>query len=154
LHVEKAAMKSPLLVAATLFALPAAAFAQVSHSRAYVTGPLVAPAAPAYVEPYYSPNACTDLQSRKAVLDDEKVTYDRERDQLDAENARLADQLRNLNSADAAAVAAYNARSDAHNQRVAEHNRRVADMNEAVAQLTADIANATPYCRFAWNYGY
>jgi hypothetical protein len=131
--------------------VPAAAFAQVSHSRAYITGPLVAPAAPVYVEPYSS-SACTDLQQRKAVLDDEKVTYDRERDDLDAENARLADELRNLNSADPAAVAAYNARSDDHNQRVAEHNRRVADMNEAVAQLTADIANATPYCRFAWNY--
>jgi len=139
------------LLAATVAIVPAAAFAQVSHSRAYVTGPLVAPAAPVYVEPYTS-SACSDLQQRKAVLDDEKVTYDRERDDLDAENARLAEELRNLNSADPAAVAAYNARSDDHNQRVAEHNRRVADMNEAVAQLTGDIANATPYCRFAWNY--
>lgn len=146
-------MKRTSLVAVLVLAAPAAAFAQVSHSRAYITGPLVAPSEPAYVEPYPSA-ACSDLESRKAALDDEKVTYDRERDQLDRENARLAEDLRNLDSRDAAAVAAYNARSDAHNRRVAEHNQRVADMNDSVAQLSADIANATPYCRFAWNGGY
>ena len=146
-------MKPRTLVAMVVLAAPAAAFAQVSHSRAYITGPLVAPSEPAYVEPYPA-SACSDLESRKAMLDDQKVTYDRERDQLDGENARLAEELRDLDSRDAAAVAAYNARSDAHNRRVAEHNQRVADMNDAVAQLSGDIANATPYCRFAWNYGY
>jgi hypothetical protein len=86
------------------------------------------------------------------VLEDEKVSYDRQRDQLDAEAADLARELRNLDSTDAVAVAAYNARSDAHNRAVAEHNRRVADMNDAVARLTGELADATPYCRFAWNY--
>ena len=145
-------MNVRILVAAIAVAAPAAAFAQVSHSRAYITGPVVVPNEPAYVVPARPyPAECSDLQSRKAVLDDEKVTYDRERDQLDAENAALARELRNLDSHDTAAVAAYNARSDDHNRRVAEHNQRVAEMNDAVADLTSDIANAQPYCGFAWN---
>ena len=145
-------MKSRTLLAAVALAMPAAAFAQTSYSRAYVTGPVVVPNEPAYVvpaQPY--PTACSELQERKAVLDDEKVSYDRERDQLDAENAQLSRELRNLDSRDPTAVASYNARSDDHNRRVAEHNRRVAAMNDAVASLTADLANAQPYCRFAWN---
>lgn len=142
-------MKSRTLLAAVALALPAAAHAQVSHSRATITGPVVVPAEPAYVESAYP---CGDLQRRKSLLDDEKVTYDRRREQLDAEAADLAHQMRNLDSTDVAAVAEYNARSDAHNRRVAEHNRDVADMNDAVARLTTDLANATPYCRFAWNY--
>ena len=145
-------MTSRTLLAAVALAMPAAAFAQTSYSRAYVTGPVVVPNEPAYVVPAEpTPSVCSDLQERKAVLDDEKVTYDRERDQLDAENAELARELRNLDSHDTAAVAAYNARSDEHNRRVAEHNRRVAEMNDAVASLTADLANAQSYCRFAWN---
>jgi len=145
-------MNVRILLAAIAVAAPTAAFAQVSHSRAYITGPVVVPNEPDYVvpaQPY--PSECTDIRQRKAVLDDEKVTYDRERDQLDAENAELARELRNLDSHDTAAVAAYNARSDEHNRRVAEHNRRVAGMNDAVAELTSDIANAQPYCGFAWN---
>ncbi|HXS51595.1 MAG TPA: hypothetical protein VN782_03610 [Usitatibacter sp.] len=145
-------MTSRTLVAVIALVAPAAAFAQVSHSRAYITGPVVVPNEPAYVvpaQPY--PSACTDLQDRRAMLDDEKVTYDRERDQLDAENAQLTQELRNLDSRDSVAVAAYNARSDDHNRRVAAHNRRVAEMNDAVARLTSDLANAQPYCRFAWN---
>ncbi|HUJ01663.1 MAG TPA: hypothetical protein VLY46_15595 [Usitatibacter sp.] len=145
-------MNLRILLAAIALAAPAAAFAQVSHSRAYIAGPLAAPDEPAIAAPARPyPAQCADLQQRKAVLDDEKVTYDHERDRLDAENARLAQELRNLDSTDTAAVAAYNARSDEHNRRVAEHNRRVADMNQAVAQLTEDLADAQPYCRFAWN---
>ena len=140
------------LIAVLALAAPAAGLAQVSHSRAYITGPVVVPNEPDYVVPA-EPHAsrCADLQERKAVLDDEKVTYDRELDQLDAESARLAQELRNLDSTDPTAVAAYNARSDDHNRRVAEHNRRIADMNDAVAQLSQDLANAQPYCRFTWN---
>src|SRR6185437_11231604 len=91
------AMTSRTLVTVIALVAPAAAFAQVSHSRAYITGPVVVPNEPAYVvpaQPY--PSACTDLQDRRAMLDDEKVTYDRERDQLDAENAQLTQELRNL----------------------------------------------------------
>lgn len=143
-------MNARILLAAVVVAAPAAAFAQVSHSRAYITGPVVVPNEPAYVEP--APRAaCGDLQQRAAVLDDEKVTYDHERDQLDAENARLSRELRSLDSRDSAAVAAYNEESDEHNRRVAEHNRGVADLNDASAELSSDIANAQPYCRFAWN---
>lgn len=144
-------MKTPVLVAALVAALPIAVQAQVSHSRAAITGPVVIPAEPAYIAPAPS-YPCSDLQRRRNVLEDEKVSYDRQRDQLDAEAADLARELRNLDSTDAVAVAAYNARSDAHNRAVAEHNRRVADMNDAVARLTGELADATPYCRFAWNY--
>jgi hypothetical protein len=145
-------MKTPLILAAALAALPiAAGAAEISRSQALITGPVVIPAEPAYVAPAPAP-VCSDIEQRKAVLDDEKVTYDRERDQLDAEAARLAREYDNLDRTDTVAVAAYNARSDEHNRQVAAHNARVADMNYAVAQLTADIANATPYCRYAWNY--
>ncbi len=142
-------MKNSILFAVLAMALPVAAHAQVSYSHATITGPVVVPAEPAYVVPSYP---CGDLQQRKAALDDEKVSYDRQRDRLDAEAARLARDLRDLDSTDAIAVAAYNARSDEHNRRVAEHNRNVADMNDAVARLTTDLANAAPVCRFAWNY--
>ena len=146
-------MNTRTLIALLALAAPSAALAQVSYSHAAITGPVVVPneAAPYVVPAEPESSRCTDLQQRKAVLDDEKVTYDRERDQLDAENAQLARELRNLDSTNPAAVAAYNAQSDDHNRRVAEHNRRVAEMNDAVAQLTTDLADAQPYCRFAWN---
>ena len=132
------------LVAILAVAAPAAALAQRAYSHAYISPPVVYPAEPVYpVQPAYP---CSDLERQKAVLDDEKVTYDRVRDQLDAEGARLNDDLRHLDSTNTSAVADYNARSDEHNRRVADHNRRVAEMNEQVAHLTADIANATPYC--------
>ena len=56
-------MNVRILLAAVAFA-PAAALAQVSHSRAYITGPVVVPNEPAYVvpaQPAY-PSACADLQ--------------------------------------------------------------------------------------------
>jgi multidrug resistance efflux pump len=145
-------MKTPMILAAALAALPmAAGAAEISRSQAVITGPVAIPTEPAYVLPG-APEVCSDIEQRKAVLDDEKVTYDHERDQLDAEAARLAREYDNLDRTDTVAVAAYNARSDEHNRQVAAHNARVADMNYAVAQLTADIANATPACRYAWNY--
>src|SRR5512142_611781 len=141
-------MKSATVLAVLCIAAPAAALAQTTYSRAAVTSPTVVPAEPAY--PVYSPTVypCAELESQRVMLDDEKLAYDRELNALDAESARLADELRNLDHTDTAAVAAYNARSDEHNRSVAEHNRRVADMNDAVARLTADIANATPYCNY------
>ena len=137
-------MRSAPFLAVLCIAAPAAAFAQTSYSRAAVTGPAVVPAEPAYT--YSAPYSCGELDRRKGILGDEKLDYDRERDGLDTEGARLNDELRRLDSTDTAAVADYNARSDDHNRRVADHNRRVAAMNEQVALLTADIANATPYC--------
>jgi Skp family chaperone for outer membrane proteins len=138
-------MRSATILAVLCIAAPAAALAQTSYSRAAVTGPAVVPAEPAYPA-YSAPYSCADLERQSAMLESEKVDYDRQLERLDAEGARLADELRRLDNTNAAAVADYNTRSDAHNRRVAEHNRRVADMNDAVARVTADIANATPYC--------
>jgi multidrug resistance efflux pump len=138
-------MRSATILAVLCMAAPAAALAQTSYSRAAVTGPAVVPAEPAYPA-YSAPYSCAELERQSAMLESEKVDYDRQRDRLDTEGARLSDELRRLDNRDVAAVADYNARSDAHNRRVAEHNRRVADMNDAVARVTADIANATPYC--------
>jgi hypothetical protein len=138
-------MRSARVLAVLCLAAPAAALAQTSYSRAAVTGPVVVPAEPVY-RTYAAPYSCGELDRQTAMLDDEKLDYDRERDGLDAEGARLSDELRGLDNTNPAAVADYNARSDTHNRRVAEHNRRVADMNDAVARVTADIANAAPYC--------
>ena len=139
-------MRTATILAVLCIAAPAAALAQTSYSRAAVTGPVAVPVEPAY--PAYAPTGypCAELEQQSALLDDEKLDYDRERDRLDTEGARLADELRRLDNTNAAAVVDYNLRSDTHNRRVAEHNRRIADMNDAVARLTADIASATPYC--------
>jgi hypothetical protein len=137
-------MRSATILAILCVAAPAAAFAQRSYSHAYISPPVVLPAEPVYpAQPAYP---CSELERQKGVLDDEKVTYDRQRDQLDSEGARLSGELRQLDSTNTTAVADYNARSDEHNRRVADHNRRVAEMNDQVARLSADIANAAPYC--------
>ena len=95
-------MKLAPMLAAALLAAPLAAFAQVEHSQATIIGPAYAPV---YPSPYASDCAARqdDLARRKAVLDDERVTDDHERDQLDSEAATLNAELRSLDSGNAAA---------------------------------------------------
>jgi hypothetical protein len=86
------------------------------------------------------------LSERQAALDRETAAADDEAAAIANAGARLADELRTLDSRDVGAVAAYNARSDAHNRRVADHNRRVADMNGRTARLNDDSARLDTLC--------
>jgi len=153
-------MKLAPLFAAALLASPVAALAQVEHSQAAIIGPAYIAPAPQYAPGYPSSYAadCADrqdsLQRSKNVLDDERVTDDRERDQLDSEAATLNSELRSLDSTNAGAVADYNARSADHNRRVNEHNQRVADMNSRAAQVAGEIADANRYCANVGFYRY
>jgi hypothetical protein len=126
------------LAAIAVLALPAAAMAQVSYSRAWI------------VEGRPVGSVCADredsLFDRKATLDREKMDNDAELASIEREGAILQGELRQLDHTNARAVEDYNARSDAHNRRVAAHNRRVANMNAAVADLTADINDSASYC--------
>ena len=126
------------LAAIALLAVPAAAMAQVSYSRAWI------------VEDRPVGAVCSDreesLFDRKAMLDREKMDNDAELAAIDREGAMLEGELRQLDHSNLAAVEDYNARSDAHNRRVAAHNRRVAEMNAQVANLSADINDASGYC--------
>jgi hypothetical protein len=131
--------------ALVLLALPSAAVAQVSYSRAWIP------------EGRAVGSICSDredvLAGRKDSLDREKMDNDAELASIEREGAGLNAELRSLDRADMAAVEDYNARSDAHNRRVAAHNRRVANMNAAAGDLTADMADAAQYCTsrgWAW----
>ncbi len=141
-------MKYAIALAAAALAAPFAANADNSYSHATITGP-----APAYVAVPVRPyrfevcDARTDsLWDRKAMLERDKAGIDREGTQISRESAQVAQQLRNLDSTDTVAVAAYNARSGALNERVDLHNRDVANLNNAVALLNADSADLTAFC--------
>jgi hypothetical protein len=144
---ERTTMKPATAFALVMLAVPAAATAQVSYSRAWIPpGPSVAPS-----------RACADRQDvltdRKLSLDREKRDNDAELAAIEDEGAQLAGELRSLDNSNANAVDDYNARSNAHNRRVAAHNRRVADMNAAVADLNADLGDASQYCTSrGWNW--
>lgn len=86
------------------------------------------------------------LAERHAALEHDRADSDDEAAAIASAGARLADELRNLDSADVGAVAAYNARSAAHNQRVQEHNRRVAELNGRAARLNGDSARLDTLC--------
>jgi hypothetical protein len=120
----------------------ASSFADVSYSRARIAEPF--PVIQSELA------ACLDrrdsLADRKAFLDLEKKTIDRESDAIERTGATLAADLRALDNRDNAAVAAYNARSDEQNRRVAAHNRRVADMNSAASLYNGDSADMQAYC--------
>lgn len=126
--------------AAAIFvlAVPSAAMAQVTYSRAWI------------VEGRPLGSICSDreesLFDRKAMLDGDKRDNDAELASIDREGAMLEGELRQLDHTNTAAVEDYNARSDAHNRRVAAHNRRVAEMNAQVADLSADINDSANYC--------
>src|SRR5688572_23280597 len=108
---------------------------------------LAALAAPvAYAQTYYYPRndyplareelrGCMSrdetLAARRAELDAEKRMNDREAESIARANEALANELRRVNPADAAAVAAHNARTAEHNARVDAHNLRVNDQNTA-----------------------
>lgn len=135
---------NPRIPLVLLALAPAAALADVSYSRAEIVPPARVAVVPQRL------HVCdlqqNDLYARKAAIDDDQRYIDRERDAIDREAGQLADELRNLNNADATAVAAYNARSAAHNQRVADHNQYVAATNRAAALLNGDSADFLAYC--------
>ena len=134
---------TPRLALATLLAAPVMALAQVSISEIRIVPD---PSLPADAR-----RACIDrvngLHDRRGLLDEEKLFVDRENDSLAINGERLAAELRSLNNADPAAVAAYNARSDEHNRRVEAQNRRVSQHNSRVASFNADATNAVRFCR-------
>jgi hypothetical protein len=126
-------MKTTILVLAAL-AAPAVATAQ-SYSYPMTRGELA---------------ECMDrdafMRDKLAGLDRERLANDRETDSIAREGARLADELRTLDSTNARAVASYNARSEAHNRRVQEHNRKVADMNARAGMHNGAAADLTARC--------
>ena len=86
------------------------------------------------------------LASRRAELDAEKRLSDREGQSIARANETLAEELRRVNPADTAAVAAHNARTAAHNARVDAHNLRVNDQNAAARTLNNDRADFQSTC--------
>lgn len=86
------------------------------------------------------------IAARQERVEREKAMRDAETDAITREGARLADELRALDSADLAAVASYNARSAEHNRRVHDHNRRIADLNGRTALLNGDSARLDALC--------
>ncbi|MGE5094135.1 MAG: hypothetical protein ACM3SO_03295 [Betaproteobacteria bacterium] len=139
-------MNTAKALAVLVLALPPAAVAQVSYSRAWIV-----PERPVGA-------TCADredvLADRKASLDREKMDNDAELAAIEREGAMLEGELRALDRTNVGAVEDYNARSDAHNRRVAAHNRRVAGMNAAAADLTAELADAAQFCTsrgWVWN---
>lgn len=86
------------------------------------------------------------MAARHQRLDREKAAADAETDAVSQAGERLADELRNLDSSDLPAVAAYNARSAEHNRRVHDHNRRIADLNARTALLNGDSARLDSLC--------
>lgn len=133
----------PMLAAAVAFAAPAAV-AQVTYSEARIAprGPDVLT-----VEELRTCMARDEsLAQRQDRLLREKAVIDREARAIGLEGSRLADELRALDSRDAAAVAAYNARSAEHNRRVEAHNRFVAESNARGALLNGDSARVDALC--------
>lgn len=86
------------------------------------------------------------LAARHERVDRYKAQVDADTDAVARAGARLADELRALDSRDVAAVAAHNARSAEHNRRVHEHNRRVAELNDRTARLNGDSARMDAHC--------
>ena len=123
---------------------------------------LAALAAPvAYAQTYYPPRndyplareelrdcmARDDtLAARHSDLEAEKSMNDREAESIARANAALADELRRLDPADTAAVAAHNARTADHNARVDAHNLRVNDQNAAARRLNDARADFQSTC--------
>lgn len=87
-----------------------------------------------------------DLARRDAELAGEKRLNDREGASIARASGQLADDLRRLDTQDAAAVAAHNARAAEHNRRVEAHNLRVHDQNEAAARLNRDQSDHSASC--------
>ena len=90
------------------------------------------------------------LAARQDRIEREKAQLDAESDAVARDGARLADELRGLDSNNLAAVASYNARSAEHNRRVNDHNRRIADLNGRTAWLNGDNARLDSLCARAY----
>ena len=86
------------------------------------------------------------LAARRAELDADKRLNDREAESIARANARLAEELRRVDPADAAAVAAHNARTSEHTARVDAHNLRVNDQNAAARALNNQRADFQSTC--------
>ena len=114
--------------------------------KAFSVAVLIAAAVPAaalaqtYGEPPMGRQALRTCMERDASLRHRLDGLERERSDNDREGARLAEELRNLDSGNAAAVASYNDRSAAHNRRVADMNARVADHNADASAHTGQCA--------------
>ncbi len=136
-------MKVLGILALAAMAAPAVALAQVSYSEATLARPAAVP--------ILRPSPCLEGQDmvfqRSNDLARDKEDLDAESLAIARQNRRLADELRALDNRDAAAVAAYNARSEAQNRRVEDHNRRVASMNAEAAALNDESAVLMADCR-------
>lgn len=132
-------MKPVKILALAALAAPAFALAQPTYYRSE--------AAPLAREEL---RVCMDrdqvLTQRDANIAAEKRLNDREGDAIARAAARLAEDLRRLDSTDTAAVAAHNARTAEHNRRVDAHNRDVYDQNAAAAALNRDQADMSATC--------
>ena len=133
-------MKAATLWAVCILAAPFAATAQTSFSQARIAEPAVQADYGACI------NRTDNLADRKAFLDQERYAIEAAGADIARESENLRVDLARLPSGDAAAVAAYNARSAEHNRRVAAHNRRVAEMNGAAAALNGESADMMAYC--------
>jgi hypothetical protein len=133
------------LIAIALLAAPAVAAAQSSYSQARIL-----PAPEIVVYPAYSGRDCDaariHFSNRGAALEHERRDYETEAGAIAREGASLNRELQGLDTSNAGAVSAYNARSEAHNRRVDDHNARVASMNSAAATMNAELAEADSQC--------
>jgi hypothetical protein len=119
-----------------------------------IAAPLVLAPQHAEAQPYplarSELRACMDrddaLTARQDRIEASKRDNDAEGDAIARAGERLAEDLRRLDPANAAAIEAHNARTVAHNHRVEVHNRRVSDMNAAAAALNGDQADMTASC--------
>ena len=136
-------MKHASLLALAALAAPALAFAQPYVVREYVVRD---PAPLVREELRDCMDRDRDLSRRDAELAGEKRLNDREGASIARASARLAEDLGRLDTRDAAAVAAHNARAAEHNRRVEAHNLRVYDQNEAAARLNRDQSDQSSSC--------
>jgi hypothetical protein len=135
-------MKVTTTIAIAVFAAPLAATAQTEVSRATIAGTPAVRIDMLHV--------CAErndrLWDRSALLDRDKRGIDREGQDIARTKARLDEEQRRLDAANAAAVADYNARSATLNASVQAHNRQVADLNGAVQLLNSDSSELMAYC--------
>ena len=136
-------MKHAKILALAVLAAPTLAFAQPYVVREYV---LREPAPLVREELRECIDGDRDLARRDAELATEKRLNDREGASIARASEQLAQDLRRLDTRDAAAVAAHNARAAEHNRRVEAHNLRVYDQNDAAARLNRDQADQSTFC--------
>ncbi|MEO7743020.1 MAG: hypothetical protein ABIR98_08800 [Usitatibacter sp.] len=86
------------------------------------------------------------LAARQERIERDKAAADAETDAVAQAGTRLADELRDLDNGNLAAVASYNARSAEHNRWVHNHNRRIAELNARTASLNGDSARLDTLC--------